>query len=158
MNRHGILGVDAVAVHVLDPQMGVAAATVVLTRNIGRTARPDAVLQPEIGAVLGDPLRPCGPSSTGGMRSFSSRRASDTNRSGGIHGMSIWQSAEILRYSTLFSPLHVDEGCTRVLSEHHSSGIPALRSPAKYVASNKARIFGISTPKFLIAFKRAMLE
>jgi hypothetical protein len=24
----------------------------------------------------------------------------------------------------------------------HSSGIPAFRSPAKYVASNKARIFG----------------
>src|SRR5215813_13805846 len=32
------------------------------------------------------------------MRSLSSRRASDTNRSGGIHGMSRWQSAEILRY------------------------------------------------------------
>src|SRR6516164_4534139 len=35
------------------------------------------------------------------MRSFSSRGASDTNRSGGIHGMSRWQSAEILRYCTI---------------------------------------------------------
>ena len=43
-------------------------------------------------------------------------------------------------------------------SRDHSSGIPALRSPAKYVASNKARIVGINTPKFLAAFKRAMLE
>src|SRR6266436_2849613 len=32
------------------------------------------------------------------MRSFNSRDASDTKRSGGIHGMSRWQSAEILRY------------------------------------------------------------
>src|SRR5260370_4027 len=39
------------------------------------------------------------------MRSFSSRRASDTNKSGGIHGMSRWQSAEILRYCMLVSPL-----------------------------------------------------
>jgi len=38
------------------------------------------------------------------MRSFSSRGASDTNRSGGIHGMSRWQSAEILRYCISFSP------------------------------------------------------
>src|SRR5580692_5534090 len=65
------LGVDAVAVHVLDPQMRVAAAPdialavlvhasfghlvdpVVLTRNKGRATRPDAVLQSKIGAVLG---------------------------------------------------------------------------------------------------------
>jgi hypothetical protein len=38
----------------------------------------------------------------------------------------------------------------------HSSGTPALRSPAKYVASNKARIFG--TPNCPLAFRRAMLE
>jgi hypothetical protein len=38
----------------------------------------------------------------------------------------------------------------------HSSGIPALRSPAKYVASYKARIF--DTPKFARAFSRARLE
>src|SRR4029077_3874663 len=44
------------------------------------------------------------------MRSFSSRRASDTNRSGGIHGMSRWQSAEILRYCILFSPLGLSKG------------------------------------------------
>src|ERR1700757_3535119 len=37
------------------------------------------------------------------MRSFRSRRASEVNRSGGIHGMSRWQSAEILRYCMLFS-------------------------------------------------------
>ena len=73
------LGVDAVAVHVLDPQMRVAAAPdvalavlvhaglghlvdpVVLPRDKGRAARPDTVLQPEIGAVLGDPLRPLRP-------------------------------------------------------------------------------------------------
>src|ERR1700738_1979901 len=51
------------------------------------------------------------------MRSFSSRRASDTNRSGGIHGMSRWQSAEILRYCMLFSPL---QGCRRVLRALYS--------------------------------------
>ena len=73
------LGVDAVTVHVLDPQMRVAATTdvplavlvhaglghlvdpMVLTRNKGRAARPDTVLQSEIGAVLGDPLRPLRP-------------------------------------------------------------------------------------------------
>lgn len=44
--------------------------------------------------------------------------------------------------------------CGRV----YSSGMPVLRSPVKYVASNKARIFGIGAPKFLAAFKRAMLE
>src|SRR6476660_3674147 len=44
------------------------------------------------------------------MRSFSSRRASDTNRSGGIHGISRWQSAEILRYCILFSPLGLSKG------------------------------------------------
>jgi hypothetical protein len=38
----------------------------------------------------------------------------------------------------------------------HSSGTPALRSPAKYVASNKARVFG--TPNCPPAFRRAMLE
>src|ERR1700730_14190773 len=38
----------------------------------------------------------------------------------------------------------------------HSSDIPALRSPAKYVASYSARIFG--TPKYPTDFKRAMLE
>ena len=38
----------------------------------------------------------------------------------------------------------------------HSSGIPALRRPAKYVASYNARIFG--TPKYPLAFKRTMLE
>ena len=39
---------------------------------------------------------------------------------------------------------------------HHSSGIPALRSPAKKVASNKARIFG--SRKFSMTFRWAMLE
>jgi hypothetical protein len=35
---------------------------------------------------------------------------------------------------------------TRETSGGHSSGIPALRNPAKYVASYKARIFG--TPQY----------
>src|SRR5712672_3371679 len=51
------------------------------------------------------------------MRSFSSRRASDTNRSGGIQGMSRWQSAEILRYCMFVSPL---PGCRRVLRPLYS--------------------------------------
>ena len=38
----------------------------------------------------------------------------------------------------------------------HSSGIPALRSPAEYVVSNKARIFG--TPQGSAPRNRAMLE
>ena len=38
----------------------------------------------------------------------------------------------------------------------HSFAMPALRNPTKYVASNKARIFG--APKGPIAIKRAMLE
>jgi hypothetical protein len=38
----------------------------------------------------------------------------------------------------------------------YSSGIPALRSPTKYVASNRARIFG--PPNGPTARKRAMLE
>ena len=38
----------------------------------------------------------------------------------------------------------------------HSSGIPALRRPAKYVASYRARIFG--TPCHMRAFRCAMLE
>jgi hypothetical protein len=38
----------------------------------------------------------------------------------------------------------------------HSSGTPALRRPARYVASDKARIFG--TPKGMVAVRRAMLE
>jgi hypothetical protein len=37
----------------------------------------------------------------------------------------------------------------------HSSGIPALRSPAKYEASYKSRIFG--TPCQMPAFRWAML-
>ena len=40
--------------------------------------------------------------------------------------------------------------------EAHSSGTPALRRPAKYVASTKARILG--TPQESTARKRAMLE
>ena len=73
------LGVDAVAIHILDPQMRVARAAdvllavleeaklrhfvdpVVLAGDIGRATRPDAVFQPKIGAVLGDPLRPLRP-------------------------------------------------------------------------------------------------
>ena len=69
------LGVDAVAIHVLDPQMRVGRAAnvllsvleeaelghlvdaIVLAGDIGRTARTDAVFEPEIGAVFGDPLR-----------------------------------------------------------------------------------------------------
>jgi hypothetical protein len=39
---------------------------------------------------------------------------------------------------------------------HYSSGIPALRRPAKNVASYRSRIFG--TPQFPTAFKWAMLE
>src|SRR6516164_592184 len=70
------LGIDTVAVHVLDPQVRVGAASdillailvhpglghlvdpVVLTRNKRRATRPDTVLQPEIGAILGNPLWP----------------------------------------------------------------------------------------------------
>jgi hypothetical protein len=40
--------------------------------------------------------------------------------------------------------------------ERYSSGIPARRRPAKYVASTKARIFG--TPQDSTARKRAILE
>ena len=36
------------------------------------------------------------------------------------------------------------------------SGTPALRKPAKYVVSNKARTFG--TPKKPVLVRRAMLE
>src|SRR5580658_1968904 len=39
------------------------------------------------------------------MRSLSSRGASETNRSGGIHGRSRWQSAEILLYC--MAPLRI---------------------------------------------------
>src|SRR5271163_1737787 len=39
------------------------------------------------------------------MRSLSSRGASETNRSGGIHGRSRWQSAEILLYC--MTPLRI---------------------------------------------------
>src|SRR5215510_1554309 len=60
------------------------------------------------------------------MRSFSSRRASEVNRSGGIHGMSRWQSAEILRYCMLFSPLRLTKGavddCTPSLRRFSSEG------------------------------------
>src|SRR5437868_2924156 len=50
---------------------------------------------------------------------------------------------------------HAAPWCQRSDRTGHSSGIPALRSPAKYVASHKARIFG--TPQYL-ARMRAMLE
>jgi hypothetical protein len=40
--------------------------------------------------------------------------------------------------------------------QRYSSGIPATRRPAKYVASTKPRIFG--TPQGSTARKRAMLE
>src|SRR6266446_4351006 len=46
--------------------------------------------------------------------------------------------------------------CTRE-ARGHSSGIPALRRPARKVASTKARIFGRSDPKPR-ALQRAMLE
>jgi hypothetical protein len=38
----------------------------------------------------------------------------------------------------------------------HYSGTPALRSPTKYVASYRARIFG--TPKYPKDLRRAILE
>src|SRR5687768_1976417 len=41
---------------------------------------------------------PSGPSLTKGMRSFIAADALDVNRSGGIQGRSMWQSAEILEY------------------------------------------------------------
>src|SRR5271163_2344135 len=62
------------------------------------------------------------------MRSFSPRRASETNKSGGIHGMSRWQSAEILRYCMLFSPLQVVEGCP----EHCTPSKPRIRGKGAY--------------------------
>ena len=40
----------------------------------------------------------------------------------------------------------------------HSSGIPALRSPVKYVASNKARVLEDSDLNHPEAFISAMLE
>jgi hypothetical protein len=41
---------------------------------------------------------PSGPSVTNGMRSRRAAEALPVNRSGGIHGMSMWQSAEIRVY------------------------------------------------------------
>ena len=73
------LGVDPVLLHVLEAQMRVVAAGLallgvgietvlghdvdadVLSRDMLRAAGADAVEQPEIGAVLGDPLRPVRP-------------------------------------------------------------------------------------------------
>ncbi len=43
-----------------------------------------------------------------------------------------------------------------IARKHHSSGIPALRRPAKNVASNRAQILG--TPQCAVALKRVMLE
>jgi hypothetical protein len=43
-----------------------------------------------------------------------------------------------------------------MLEDIYSSGTPALRRPAKYVASTKARIFG--TPQDPTAAKRTVLE
>src|SRR6266404_8394375 len=64
----------------------------------GAPPGPTPFLSPKLAPFLATHCGPCGPSSTYGMRSFNSRDASDTKRSGGIHGMSRWQSAEILRY------------------------------------------------------------
>ena len=48
--------------------------------------------------------------------------------------------------------------CAHLILYDYSSGIPALRSPARYVASNKARIFGRSDANNSTALKREMLE
>src|SRR6266851_3277919 len=63
------------------------------------------------------------------MRSFNTCGASDTNKSGGIHGMSRWQSAEILRYCILFSPLQVDEGRCLSTVPPRPAGFLAKRVP-----------------------------
>jgi hypothetical protein len=86
---------------------------------------------------------------------------------------------ELLRYQLPFghAPVMPEDGCLIVKTEavsdwtgssnvdtgpaqsrwaaFYSSGIPAVRSPAKYVASNNARTFGTPIPR---TFKRVMLE
>src|SRR5258708_33150148 len=59
---------------------------------------PTPFTRPKLAPFLAVQRGPSGPSTTKGMRSFIACGASATNRSGGIHGKSRWQSAEILRY------------------------------------------------------------
>ena len=61
-------------------------------------AGPTPFLKPKLDPLLVTHFAPSGVSVTKGMRSLSSRGASLTNSSGGIQGMSRWQSAEILLY------------------------------------------------------------
>jgi len=51
-----------------------------------------------------------------------------------------------------------DAGITVTGGVVHSSGMPALRRPSKYVASNRARIFGTPPQAPGRVFRRAMLE
>src|SRR4029077_11818409 len=59
---------------------------------------PTPFFKPNVAPDLVTHWGPSGPSATYGIRSRICREASDVNNSGGIHGMSRWQSAEIRLY------------------------------------------------------------
>src|ERR1700704_1904592 len=66
-------------------------------------AGPTPFLKPKEAPLCAVHFGPSSVSMTNGMRSFMSRGAIDVNRSGGIQGMSRWQSAEIRLYCMLRS-------------------------------------------------------
>src|ERR1700704_3402354 len=61
-------------------------------------AGPTPFLKPNEAPLWAVHFGPSSVSTTNGMRSFISREAIDVNRSGGIQGMSRWQSAEMRLY------------------------------------------------------------
>src|SRR5207253_1649721 len=71
---------------------------VILAGNELAADRADATRLAHHHASLGDPLRAVGAVLDKGMRSRSSRDAPEVNSSGGSHGRSRWQSAEMRRY------------------------------------------------------------
>src|SRR5947207_13989130 len=68
-------------------------------------AGPTPFLKPNEAPLLAVHFGPSSVSMTNGMRSFMSLGAIDVNRSGGIQGMSRWQSAEIRLYFMAQVPL-----------------------------------------------------
>jgi len=71
-----------------------------------------------------------------------------------VRGNRVEQLWPITARGALFQ-MKKPHGATRETGSGHSSGTPALRSPAKYVASNKARFFG-TTREVIVAAR--MLE
>src|ERR1700754_921107 len=73
---------------------------------------PTPLRKPKLAPFLAVHFGPSSVSMTNGMRSFMSLGAIDVNRSGGIQGMSRWQSAEIRLYCMASLPLCPD--CARL--------------------------------------------